>query len=368
MRIVAHNGAPEFGGAEKATAILLEGLGERGHEVTLSCNRDVVARGVAEYDVDVRRDRLGGDIAVHDAVRFGYRLRREGADVLIVTTFRKLWLAGLAGRLAGVPVVVRIGLSTDVPRNLKYEWVLRNWVNVVVTNARGIADAYRDALPHAPPPHITTVHQGIHLPDAILDPAKMRRALSIPEDAPLIGGVGRLVRQKRFDRLLHTLALLPPETHCLVIGHGPLRGALESLADDLGVASRVRFTGHRTDVLDLMGSLDLLVITSDREGLANVMIEALSVGTPIVTTPVSGAEDALETSASGEPPGRIVRPEPSRLAETILSLLADPVGLERMGRSARAIAERRFGRERMLDAWESVLRFSIRDTDRLKHR
>lgn len=368
LRIAAHNGAPEFGGAEIATAILLAGLRARGHDVLLWTNRPVVDAGVAPYGVETRRGKLGGDIAVHHALRFALQLRRWRPDVLIVGTFRKLWLAALAARLAGVPVVARIGLSTDVPRSAKYRFVFDRWVDAVVTNADDLADAYRRALPAAPPPHIVTVHKGIEPPARTRPAAETRRALELPPDAPLIGGVGRLVEQKRFDRLLRTLARLPARVHAVVVGAGPLRPELEALAAELGVAGRVRFTGHRGDVPDLMAALDLLVVTSDRESLANVMLEALAVGTPVVSTPVSGAAEALEPEdglPGGVPdpervPGVVVRPEPEVLAQELESLLADPDRLAAMGRAARRAAERRFGKERMLDAWEDVLRAASR--------
>lgn len=367
LRIAAHNGAPEFGGAEIATALLLAGLRDRGHEVALWVNRDVVARGVARYGLEARRGRLGGDIAVHHALRFALQLRRFRPDVLVVGTFRKLWLAALAARLAGVPVVARIGLSTDVPRSPKYHVVFRRWVDAVVTNADDLAAAYRDALPDAPPPRIVAVHKGIEAPAETAPSASTRRALDVPVDAPLVGGVGRLVEQKRFDRLLRAVALLPVRVHCAIVGDGPLRGELETLAAELGVADRVRFTGHREDVPDLMAALDLLVVSSDRESLANVMLEAMAVGTPVVSTPVSGAEEALapgpERTSGGSgtagglvPPGRVVAPEPAAVAGAVEALLADPDRLEAMGRAARRTAERRFGRARMLDEWEAVLR------------
>ena len=362
LRIVAHNGAPELGGAEIATAILLAGLRDRGHDVTLFYNRELVARGVKAYGVETRKGYLGGDIAVHHALRFALQLRRRDPDVLIVGTFRKLWLAALAARLAGVPVVARIGLSTDVPRSVKYDLVFRHWVDAVVTNADDLAAAYRDALPDAPPPRIVAVHKGIESPDPARSPEETRRALDVPPDAPLIGGVGRLVEQKRFDRLLETVARLPVAVHCLIVGDGPLRAELGARAAELGVAGRVRLTGHRDDIPDIMAALDLLVVTSDRESLANVMLEAMAAGTPVVSTPVSGAREALEREAAeGPAPGRVVEPDPAALAAAIEPLLADPGTLERMGQAAERVADRSFGLDRMIDAWEAVLRDVTRD-------
>ncbi|HSH45674.1 MAG TPA: glycosyltransferase, partial [Longimicrobiales bacterium] len=216
LRIAAHNGAPEFGGAEIATALLLAGLRERGHEVALYYNRDVVADGARPYGIPLRHAHLGGDIAVHHAVRFALQLRRFRPDVLIVGTFRKLWLASLAARLAGVPLTVaRIGLSTDTPRSAKYRFAYRRLVDLVVVNADDLAAAYREALPWAPPPRIVRIHKGVEAPPADPDRGAVRRRvraeLGIPAGATVIGGVGRLVEQKRFDRLLRALATLATE-------------------------------------------------------------------------------------------------------------------------------------------------------------
>jgi hypothetical protein len=74
----------------------LLGLAGRGHRVTLLCNRRLVAEAARERGVETRLLRLGGDLAVHDAVRLALVLRRERPDVVIVGTFRKLWLAAAA--------------------------------------------------------------------------------------------------------------------------------------------------------------------------------------------------------------------------------------------------------------------------------
>ena len=133
LRIIAHNGAPEWGGAEIALADLLLGLESRGHEVTLLCNRALVAETARARGVDTRLLRLGGDLAVHDALYLAWVLRRERPDAFIIGTFRKLWLAALAARWAKVPnLVARIGLSSDTPRNFKYRFVLKRWVDQVV--------------------------------------------------------------------------------------------------------------------------------------------------------------------------------------------------------------------------------------------
>jgi len=288
MRIIAHSGAPEWGGAESALTDLLAGLAERGHEVTLFANRSAVQQGARAKGIDTRRAHLGSDLAVHDSILFSRALRDEKPDVLLVGTFQKIWLAGLAAQIAGVPrVVARVGLSTDTPRGPKYRFVLRRWVDQVVFVADGMRRSYAEQLPELAD-RFVTIYKGLPPLGRRKHPEEARRALGLPDDVPLVGSVGRLVAKKRFDRLLEAMVFLPNDAHLAVAGEGQLRGALGQLANKLGLRNRIRFLGYCPDLGTLMDALDVLVITSDREGMASVMLEAMARGVPVVSTDVSG--------------------------------------------------------------------------------
>jgi len=108
---------------------------------------------------------------------------------------------------------------------------------------------------------------------------KVRRALALPEDALVVGTIGRLNAQKGHRFLLDAAALLlprRPEARVLVAGDGDLMGDLRRQATDLGVADRVVFAGHRTDVPDLLGALDVFCIASLYEGTPLALFEAMA--------------------------------------------------------------------------------------------
>lgn len=366
MHIAAHLGSHLWGGAERAVTLLLSGLAERGHRVTLYCNDPRVATPAAALGVPAVLEPLGGDIAVHHALRFARALRRDRPDALIVGTFKKLWLAALAARLARVPrVVARIGLETDTPRNAKYRLVLVRWVDDIVLTASAARQAYVSALPGFDPARLRVVYGAVRARPPALDRAAARRALGVPEDVALIGAVARLARQKRFDRLLRVLALLPPTVQCVLAGDGEERRDLEALAQTLGLGGRVRFLGRRDDVGDILAALDLFVLTSDREGLSNAMLEALAAGVPVVSTPVSGARDALDAPPGAIAPGVIVSFDEREIAAAVSHLLADRERLRAMGRAATARARERFDYQRMLEAWEELLAAPPRRRSRL---
>lgn len=356
MHIIAHNGGPAWGGAEKATALLLGGLGARGHRVRLLCNREAVAERAAACGVETACVPLGGDAAVHHALQFARLLRRQAPDVFLLSTYRKLWLGGLAGRLAGVPsVVARVGLSTDTPRNWKYRAVLQRWIDLVVLNAEDMRASFLAPVPALDQRRVITIRKGVAVPQRRRPLGALRRSLGLSPDAQVIGAVARLATQKRLDRLIRALEQLPLRVHCILAGEGEERPGLEALAQELGVHDRVHMIGFRQDVGDVLDALDLLVVCSDRESLCNAMLEAMAAGVPVVSTPVSGALEALEPPGDGVAPGEIVGFETEAIARSIARLLACPERMCQMGAAAARRARDRFGFERMIDEWEAAL-------------
>lgn len=357
LRIGAHNGAPEWGGAEIAVSRLLRGLQERGHEVRFWCNRALVAKRAREYGLDTPRLHVGGDVALHHALRVSSALKGWDADVLVAGTFRKLLHLSLGAGLAGVPVVARIGMSTDLPRNAKYRWLFRHRIAHTVVNSRGIKAGYLRSLPDLPPDRVTVIHKGVAPPADMPSRDEARAALGLAPGDRVIGGVGRMVRDKRFDRWLHVLSELPDDVKGVLVGDGPLRPDLHGRAAELGVAERLRFTGFLPSVWTALPALDLLLLTSDRESMANVMLEAMAAGVPTVSTPVDGSAEALATGDGGdEAVGIVTRDFSARsLARAARDLLDDGVRLGEMQERAAERARTHFAAETSVTRWEEVL-------------
>ena len=357
MYVVAHNGAATLGGGELSVVSLLHGLQGRGHRVLMLCRDRAIAERVASYGIPAGVQRVGGAVMLHDAARMALRLRRERPDALLLTTFKKLALAGIAGRLARVPrVVQRIGLETDRPtRGVRYRWALRSLTDAVVVNARCMRGPFLDAAPRGDPANVLTIYHAPSVAPPTRDRSEVRRELGIPAGARVVGAVARLARQKRFDRLLRALSALPPDVHCVLAGEGGERAALQALAAELGVDHRVHLPGFRRDVANLLRALDVYVVCSEREGMANAMLEAMACGIPVVSTAVSGADEALRPFADGSRPGRVVAADDA-LAPALERILADPADRQAMGEAGRRRIAESFGREEMLDRWEAVLR------------
>lgn len=116
--------------------------------------------------------------------------------------------------------------------------------------------------------------------------------------------VGRLVHEKRADRFLHLLAQLRQQTSTpirgLVVGNGPLRGELQAQAEALGLLSEgVAFLGDIADMRPIYHQADILVLTSDSEGMPNVIIEAMATSLPVVATSVGGVAEIVQDNITG---------------------------------------------------------------------
>ena len=129
-------------------------------------------------------------------------------------------------------------------------------------------------------------------------PAQRRSELDTPEDAPLLLALGRLHRNKAFDVLLEALADLP-ECYLWLAGEGPEEARLRRQAEDLGIATRVRFLGWREDPAALYEAADIFVCPSRHEPLGNVIIEAWSHRLAVVAARAAGPEELIEDGQSG---------------------------------------------------------------------
>jgi glycosyltransferase involved in cell wall biosynthesis len=116
---------------------------------------------------------------------------------------------------------------------------------------------------------------------------------SANSEAIQLVGAGRLVRQKGFDLLIEALALTSSRFEATILGDGALRGELERLAKDLGVASRVHFMGFQSNPYPFFRYADAFVLSSRFEGMPNVVLEALACGTGVISTPAPGGVNEL---------------------------------------------------------------------------
>lgn len=153
-----------------------------------------------------------------------------------------------------------------------------------------------------------------------IDPVLARMELALPLDRRVLISVGHLVPLKGHDIAIKALIAMP-DVHLVIVGDGPERAALETLAHSSGVADRVQFAGARPQV-ELprwYSAADALVLCSSREGWPNVLLESMACGTPVVASSVGGTAEIIAAAEAG-----LLLPErtPDALADAIRALFA----------------------------------------------
>ena len=260
--------------------------------------------------------------------RCALRLAREGRRFDLVDA-HYLYPDGVAAAFLAkrlkLPLVVT-ARGTDVnliPRHavprLWLRWLLRR-----ADAAIAVSEALRkDVLALAPPSlECVTLRNGVDL--AKFEPHPMqeaRLALGWPSDRKIVLSVGHLIERKGHHHLLSALPLLPADVVVKIAGDGPWRGKLEAQAEALGVTSRVSFLGllSHAELARAYSAANVLALLSSREGWANVLLESMACGTPVVATRVYGAPEAVQRPEAGRLVGS---PSPGEVSAALLELLA----------------------------------------------
>jgi glycosyltransferase involved in cell wall biosynthesis len=205
-----------------------------------------------------------------------------------------------------------------------------------------VSQASYDALPASLQERATTVVHGVDLTlsDSLIARrgelrALVRSELAVGDEEFLFLTVANLRSEKGYDVLLEAAKIIAGSDvpiRIAAVGRGPLKDALRARHAELGLGDRFQFLGQRDDVLQLLAGADAFVLASHHEGLPVALMEATSVGLPIVASRVGGIPQALEEGVDAllVPPG-----EPDLLAQAMTRLAGDPELADRLGQRAK---------------------------------
>lgn len=235
------------------------------------------------------------------------RLMREGFDFDLIDAhyyYPDGVAAGIIAEKLGKPFVVTargtdINLIPDFnyPKQLILETAAKANASICVSKAL----AERLAKLGADPQKLKVFRNGVDLERFQLESKSEARAKLGISAAPTLLSVGNLIELKGHHIAIEALTKLPSETQLIIAGAGPDLTTLQSLVSQLALEKRVRFVGQvKNEMLKWWyNAADTLVLCSSREGWANVLLEAMACGTPVVATPVGGTTDILASASVG---------------------------------------------------------------------
>jgi L-malate glycosyltransferase len=363
MRVVHLIDNLYWGGAQKVLSILARELTNHQVEViVVGLDEDVDAH----YAQQIRDDgievvSMAGN-SLLDFMRIGRLVRflRERHIDLIQTHLSYANILGvLAGRLAGLPVIVTLH-STGFDRRhyhpVRYQLetiALRSIGCHIVAVGYAIADAQQDRVGRKKP--IAVIPNAISTLSEItpLERQKLRSSITGSDAGAILVSVGRLSPDKgysdmliAFEKILHS----HPETSLVIAGKGALADSLQAQAHSLGIDDRVFLLGARDDIPALLRASDIYVSASHREGMSMSLLESMAAGLPTVATNVGDASKMFTDTT-----GVLVEPHhPELLADAVNTLLADPARMQSMGRAACEHVLTQYGLEAWTDAYVNL--------------
>ena len=288
--------------------------------------------------------------------RLALALRKERVRIVNTHSSSDGWIAGLAARLAGIPMLIRSRhIEVEYPSRFLSRVAFHRLPHHVLTTSRRISARLIQNLGLSPE-KVTCLPTGIDLEK--FHPGvqgRLREELNLDTSVPLVGMVSVLRSWKGHPYFLEAAAEILRQkrrVHFVIAGDGPGRVWLEGRLEQPDLKSHVTWLGHREDVPNILASLDLLVLPSTgHEGIPQIILQAQAMGKAVVGTTVGGIPEVV----SHQQTGWLVPPMESKpLAQSILLLLDNPALRKRLGEQASAQVAREHGLDKMCERLEAL--------------
>ena len=347
------------GGAEVLTTNIIRRLDRRGFAPELCCLKERGELGESlATEIPVHHGLLAGKFDLRVWPKLTGLLRRRRIDAVVtVGAGDKMFWGRLAARRVGVPVVLSALHSTGWPDgvgrlNRLLTPITDSFIAVAESHGRFLAKNLRvhDSKVAVIPNGVDTERFA-----PISDAGDVRRGLGISPTDPVVGIVAALRPEKNhelFLKMARRVMQQLPAARFLIIGDGPCRDAIRQRAEEWGVATQTLFLGSRDDVPRLLGAMDVFTLTSHVEANPVSILEAMSVGRPVVATDVGSIHEAVAEGQTGflVPPGA-----GDVLADRVLHLLRDPLQRRAMGSAAREAVIARCSISTMVRGYERLI-------------
>ena len=359
LRVMFMQTDMRVGGAEILTANIIRRLNRDRISPELCCLKERGELG----------ELLASEISVHDHIlankydlrvwpRLTHLLRERAVDAVItVGAGDKMFWGRLAARRVGVPVILSALHSTGWPDGVGR---LNRILTPLTDSFIAVADSHGQFLAknlRVPRERVAVIPNGVDTQrfSPTPDVAAIRKEFNIGPTDPVLGIVAALRPEKNHELFLDVAARVVmklPIARFLIVGDGPCRESLEQRAEALGIAAHTIFVGSRPDVPRLLAAMDVFALTSQMEANPLSILEAMSVGRPVVSTNVGSIHEAVIEGQTGYlvPAG-----DAAQFTHRVVQLLDAPMMSHVMGVAARKLVVERWSIEAMVAGYERLI-------------
>jgi glycosyltransferase involved in cell wall biosynthesis len=276
---------------------------EDGHQVLIACQPDsLILEKARELNIPFVPLRIRSTADPIALVNLANLVKKQHINVVNTHSGKDTWVGGFAARIGGAGLFIRTRHLMLPISSSPVNFINRMADGVITTGEYVRQTMIRDN--HIAPDRIVSIPTGVSLERFTLgiSAEPLRRELGIDTDAPVISMVAVLRGAKRYDVFLEAAALLHkrfPAARFLIVGGGPMGPKLTEQIQTLNLSGHVILTGHRTDIPEIMALSDVVVLTSEKEGVPQTLTQAMVMERPVVAAPIGGIPDLVSDGISG---------------------------------------------------------------------
>lgn len=267
------------------------------------------------------------------------------------------WAASIAGRLSRhKPIIIRSRhKSTPFSKNFRHKILYQMLPHAIITSGKAVRTLFiRDhGLDET---RVVSIPTGVDLSrfHPPLSSSALRADLGLSSTDFVVGTVGFIRYEKGMHYFVDAARLVlahHPDVKFLIVGEGPEEENLKRKIKDMGLTQSMVLTGFRTDIPELLGTMDVFVLSSIEEGLPQTLIQAMAMQRPVVATDVGSVTEVVQHGNTGL---LVPSKDAKVLADSVTRLIRDEALREALGRAARDVIVTSYSRESMLDQTEDL--------------
>ena len=292
-----------WGGVEKNVALRARFLTEKDYEVYV-----IILKGMFEEHFRkipnvkiISVNSRGSDINVFVILNY-VKILWKIKPFSVFACLKKDWfLVSLSAKIARVPrVILYLGIPRIIKNNIKYRFVFNKLKSIVLVNSDSLKNHLLKTTPFFNSENLFRIYNGFSPQRLNDDKIKIKEKFNLEKDSIIIGCAGRVSDLKGFDLLPKIIKNLPENVHVVIAGgNGNNEKQIKKEIRESKQSNRIHFLGHVNNIHSFFRSIDVFLLCSRKEGMANVLNEALSHGLPSVSTKVFGSEELLDHGKYG---------------------------------------------------------------------
>ena len=367
LHILHSEAATGWGGQEIRIFQECQLLIEQGHQVSIVCQPDTAlwnrCKGITSQNFNCYPLRMKNPANLLSILSLSKIIKLAKPDILHTHSSIDSWLVGIVGKFLGLPVIRSRHISIPINHFFPNNWLYSKIPKKIITSGEAISEVV-SSVPGVDPEDVKSISAGVDFKrfDFNIDGSKIKEELKINSNQLLIGKIGVIRGWKGYDYFVDCAPLVLeqfPEARFVIVGSGPGYESIRSKIKNKNLEKFIFLLGHREDIPEIMGGIDIQVLASYAgEGTPQVIPQAFAMKIPLVATSIGSVPELL---GHGER-GILVEPKNSEdLAKGILKFLKDPQTAHAITEKAYNFCIKELNIERMMEQTIAVYRNALNE-------